>query len=145
MPPSEKANMEMGLALSKEEIDYLYGVYTGMRRNPTNVELLMFGQVNSEHCRHKIFNAEWIIDGEKKAKSLFGMIKNTHAKHPQGTIVAYSDNSCVLEGSVSEWLEPRRSSDNVYEFTKERIDVIAKVETHNHPTAISPFPELRPV
>jgi len=136
----QKANTKMGLALSEPEIDYLYKVYTGIKKNPTDVELLMFGQVNSEHCRHKIFNAEWIIDGKKQEKSLFGMIKNTHALHPQGTVVAYSDNSCVLEGKVGEWLEPRRSSDNVYEYSKEQIDIIAKVETHNHPTAISPFP-----
>ena len=136
----EKANLEMGLALSKEEIDYLYSVYTGIKRNPTDVELLMFGQVNSEHCRHKIFNAEWIVDGEKKEKSLFGMIKNTHAKQPKGTVVAYSDNSCVLEGGVSEWFEPRRSTDKVYGYNKQQVDIIAKVETHNHPTAISPFP-----
>jgi len=136
----EKANVEMGLALSKEEIDYLYDVYIKIKRNPTDVELLMFGQVNSEHCRHKIFNAEWIIDGEKKDKSLFGMIKNTHAKHPKGTIVAYADNSCVLEGSMSDWFEPHRGFDDVYDYTREQIDIIAKVETHNHPTAISPFP-----
>ena len=135
----EDANIKMGLALSTEEIDYLYSVYTGLKRNPTDVELLMFGQVNSEHCRHKIFNAEWIVDGEKKEKSLFGMIKNTHAKQPKGTIVAYSDNSCVLEGGVSEWFEPRRNSDKVYAYNKQQVDIIAKVETHNHPTAISPF------
>ena len=136
----EKANTQMGLALSDEEIDYLYSVYSEIKRNPTDVELLMFGQVNSEHCRHKIFNAEWIIDGEKKDKSLFSMIKNTHSKQPKGTVVAYSDNSCVLEGGTSEWFEPRRGLDNVYEYKKEQVDIIAKVETHNHPTAISPFP-----
>ncbi len=136
----EDANTKMGLALSEEEIDYLYTVYIGLKRNPTDVELLMFGQVNSEHCRHKIFNAEWIIDGEKKEKSLFGMIKNTHSKQPKGTIVAYSDNSCVLEGNESEWFEPRRSLDNIYSYNKQMVDIIAKVETHNHPTAISPFP-----
>ncbi len=136
----DEANIKMGLALSKEEIDYLYTVYSNIKRNPTDVELLMFGQVNSEHCRHKIFNAEWIIDGEKKDNSLFEMIKNTHKQQPKGTVLAYSDNSCVLEGSVSEWFEPRRDLDNVYEYKKEQIDIIAKVETHNHPTAISPFP-----
>jgi len=136
----QKANIKMGLALSELEIEYLYKVYTGVKKNPTDVELLMFGQVNSEHCRHKIFNAEWIVDGKKQEKSLFGMIKNTHALHPQGTVVAYSDNSCVLEGNVGEWFEPRRSLDNVYEYSKEQVDIIAKVETHNHPTAISPFP-----
>lgn len=139
-PALDDANIKMGLALSQEEIDYLYTVYSNIKRNPTDVELLMFGQVNSEHCRHKIFNAEWIIDGEKKDNSLFGMIKNTHKQQPTGTVLAYSDNSCVLEGSVSEWFEPRRNLDNVYEYKKEQIDIIAKVETHNHPTAISPFP-----
>jgi len=136
----QKANIDMGLALSAEEIEYLYSVYTGKKRNPTDVELLMFGQVNSEHCRHKIFNADWVIDGEKKHNSLFGMIKNTHKKNPKGTLVAYKDNSCVIEGSRSQWFEPERSKDNVYRFKDIGVDIIAKVETHNHPTAISPFP-----
>ncbi|MFH1223464.1 MAG: phosphoribosylformylglycinamidine synthase [Pseudomonadota bacterium] len=136
----QKANIELGLALSEQEIEYLYSVYKNLKRNPTDVELVMFGQVNSEHCRHKIFNAEWIIDGEKKNNSLFGMIKNTHKQNPKGTLVAYKDNSCVIEGNNSNWFEPERARDNVYRFKNIDVDMIAKVETHNHPTAISPFP-----
>ncbi|MEI6079762.1 MAG: phosphoribosylformylglycinamidine synthase, partial [bacterium] len=136
----EKVNTQMGLALSKEEIDYLFDVYTKIKRNPTDVELLMFGQVNSEHCRHKIFNAEWIIDGEKQKKSLFKMIQNTYEKNPQGNLVAYSDNACVIEGHDEAYFEPHREKDNVYRYENRTIDMLAKVETHNHPTAISPFP-----
>lgn len=136
----EKVNMEMGLALSKEEIEYLNDVYTKIKRNPTDVELLMFGQVNSEHCRHKIFNADWIVDGEKKNKSLFQMIKNTYEKNPEGNLVAYSDNACVIEGHEESYFEPHRITDGVYRYTDCKIDMLAKVETHNHPTAISPFP-----
>ena len=136
----EKANTRMGLALSGEEIEYLYDVYTRIKRNPTDVELLMFGQVNSEHCRHKIFNAEWIIDGEKKQKSLFQMIKNTYEKNPKGNLVAYSDNACVIEGHDEFYFEPHREKDCVYRYENKKVDMLAKVETHNHPTAISPFP-----
>jgi len=93
------ANREMGLALSGEEIDYLTQTFTRLGRNPTDVELMMFAQANSEHCRHKIFNAEWIIDGERQAHSLFAMIRETHARHPQGTLVAYADNAAVMEGA----------------------------------------------
>lgn len=136
----EKANIGMGLALSQEEIDYLFKSYKSINRNPTDVELVMFGQVNSEHCRHKIFNADWIVDGEKKDKSLFAMIRNTHAKHPAGTLVAYKDNSAVVEGFEDEWFQVRRDGSNKYEYVKSLVDMIMKVETHNHPTAISPFP-----
>ncbi|MDH5480924.1 MAG: phosphoribosylformylglycinamidine synthase, partial [Nitrosomonas sp.] len=95
----EKANQEMGLALSVDEIEYLAHNFKQIARNPTDVELMMFAQANSEHCRHKIFNADWVIDGQQQDKSLFAMIRNTHQIHPQGTIVAYSDNSSVIEGA----------------------------------------------
>lgn len=135
----ERANKEMGLALSEDEIEYLLKCYTDAGQNPTDTELLMFGQVNSEHCRHKIFNAEWIIDGEKKDMSLFKMIRNTHAKHPEGTIVAYSDNSGVIEGHKTDSFICATGT-NTYGFVKDQVDIPIKVETHNHPTAISPFP-----
>lgn len=135
-----KANIQMGLALSDEEIEYLSASYLAAKRNPTDVELVMFGQVNSEHCRHKIFNANWIIDGEKKNKSLFDMIQNTHKKNPGKTLVAYSDNSGVTTGFKDKWFQVKRDGSNKYEFSPEQIDMIMKVETHNHPTAISPFP-----
>jgi len=135
----EQANRAMGLALSAEEMRYLCDSYTKAGRNPTDTELVMFGQVNSEHCRHKIFNAEWIIDGERKDQSLFKMIKHTHTCHPEGTLVAYKDNSGVVEGFKTDGLEidPLTHS---YRFEKDQIDMLMKVETHNHPTAISPFP-----
>jgi len=136
----KRANREMGLALSDGEIDYLCEAYKAINRNPTDVELVMFGQVNSEHCRHKIFNAEWRIDGEARGRSLFGMIRNTHEKHPEGTLVAYRDNSAVVEGFEDEWFEVRRDGANVYRFGRDTVDMIMKVETHNHPTAISPYP-----
>jgi len=135
----EEANRTMGLALSGEEIRYLCENYVKAGRNPTDTELVMFGQVNSEHCRHKIFNAEWIIDGEKKCQSLFKMIKHTHACHPEGTLVAYSDNSGVAEGfkAAGFLVDPETHS---FRFEDDQIDMLMKVETHNHPTAISPFP-----
>ncbi len=136
----EQANVKMGLALSDDEIDYLYESYRAIKRNPTDVELVMFGQVNSEHCRHKIFNADWIVDGEKKDRTLFSMIRNTHEKNPKGTLVAYSDNSGVMEGFPDEWFEVKRDGSNRYAYTKGQTDMIMKVETHNHPTAISPYP-----
>ena len=100
----EAANRNLGLALSDDEIDYLVENFTRMGRNPTDVELMMFAQANSEHCRHKIFNADWVIDGEAQDKSLFGMIRNTHDAHPEGTVVAYSDNSSVIEGATDRAL-----------------------------------------
>lgn len=136
----EEANKSMGLALSDEEIDYLYESYCKINRNPTDVELLMFGQVNSEHCRHKIFNADWIIDGKKMDESLFGMIRNTHRLNPEGTLIAYKDNSGVMEGFPDRWFEVNSGVDKVYNYTDTQIDMIMKVETHNHPTAISPYP-----
>ncbi|MEI7901869.1 MAG: phosphoribosylformylglycinamidine synthase [bacterium] len=135
----EEANRTLGLALSDEEIRYLYDHTRKAGRNPTDTELVMFGQVNSEHCRHKIFNAEWIIDGEKKEQSLFKMIKHTHACHPEGTLVAYSDNSGVVEGCVAAGFDVDPET-RVFRFEDDQIDLLMKVETHNHPTAISPFP-----
>ncbi len=133
----EAANREMGLALSADEIDYLMENFTKLGRNPTDVELMMFAQANSEHCRHKIFNADWIIDDEQQAISLFGMIRNTHKLHPEGTVIAYSDNSSVIEGAEIERFYPRAGG--AYEFSKELTHTLMKVETHNHPTAIAPF------
>ncbi len=131
------ANYELGLALSNDEIDYLVENFNKLQRNPTDVELMMFAQANSEHCRHKIFNADWVIDNEQQAISLFGMIRNTHKLHPEGTVVAYSDNSSVIEGARVERFYPR--ADGHYAFSEELTHTLMKVETHNHPTAISPF------
>jgi phosphoribosylformylglycinamidine synthase len=134
----ERANGSMGLALSPEEIDYLFDNFTRLRRDPTDVELMMFAQANSEHCRHKIFNADWIIDGEQQPKSLFAMIRNTHEKNPAGVLSAYRDNAAVIEGSMGlRWFP---DADGTYGAHAEPIDILVKVETHNHPTAISPFP-----
>ena len=132
-----KANLEMGLALSADEIEYLVENFQKLKRNPTDVELMMFAQANSEHCRHKIFNADWVIDGKPQDISLFGMIRNTHKVSPQGTVVAYSDNSSVIEGARVERFYPR--ADGAYAFTDELTHILMKVETHNHPTAIAPF------
>ncbi len=133
-----RANSEMGLALSADEIDYLMDNFTRIGRNPTDVELTMFAQANSEHCRHKIFNAAWVIDGEAQPHTLFGMIRETHARHPQGTVVAYSDNSSVIEGADVARFHPAENGRYVYR--EARTHILMKVETHNHPTAISPFP-----
>ena len=134
----ERANRDMGLALSDDEIAYLVDNFTRMGRNPTDVELMMFAQANSEHCRHKIFNAEWVIDGTPEPDTLFGMIRTTHARHPRGTIVAYSDNSSVIEGADIARFYP--NGDGEYCYRDERTHILMKVETHNHPTAISPYP-----
>ena len=134
------ANTELGLALSDDEIDYLVDAFNTLKRNPTDVELMMFAQANSEHCRHKIFNADWTIDGAGQDKSLFQMIKNTHELHPQGTVVAYSDNSSIIEGAKIQRFYPRDSKAGSYELSEELTHILMKVETHNHPTAISPFP-----
>jgi phosphoribosylformylglycinamidine synthase len=134
-----RANAELGLAMSIDEIDYLFEAFTKARRNPTDVELMMFAQANSEHCRHKIFNADWIIDGVKQEKSLFGMIKNTHELQPKGTVVAYSDNSSIMEGATVTRFYPRGAGQE-YAASSELTHTLMKVETHNHPTAISPFP-----
>lgn len=136
-----KANIDWGLAMSDQEIDYLVKAYQKMERDPTDAELVMFSQVNSEHCRHKIFNADWIVDGEKSDRSLFKMIRNTHALNPEGVLVAYSDNSGVLEGFPGDWWEvDQHDGSFAYKKTASQLDILCKVETHNHPTAISPFP-----
>jgi phosphoribosylformylglycinamidine synthase len=137
----EAANKAWGLALADDEIDYLVAAFTGLQRNPTDVELMMFAQANSEHCRHKIFNAEFTIDGVAQPKSLFGMIRHTHQLSPQHTVVAYSDNSSVMEGHTLERFVARTSGQGAaYEPEQALHHVLIKVETHNHPTAISPFP-----
>lgn len=134
-----RANKELGLALDQGEIEYLVEAFTKViGRNPTDVELFMFAQVNSEHCRHKIFNAEWTIDGIKKDMSLFKMIRNTHAKNPQYTISAYSDNAAVFEGAEGYVWTPEYTTKE-WKAIKETVHTLIKVETHNHPTAVSPF------
>jgi len=133
------ANTQLGLALSDDEIDYLVQNFTSLARNPTDIELMMFAQANSEHCRHKIFNADWIIDGVQEDKSLFAMIRNTHELHPDGVLSAYADNSAVMTGSKAT----RFQADPVngtYHHVDDDISILMKVETHNHPTAISPAP-----
>ena len=140
-PALAQANTALGLALSDDEIDYLHAAFTQAQRNPTDVELMMFAQANSEHCRHKIFNADWTIDGVAQDVSLFAMIRNTHALHPQGTVVAYSDNCSIIEGAtVSRFYARGAAEGNVYAASDELTHILMKVETHNHPTAISPFP-----
>ena len=135
----EAADKSMGLALSSDEIDYLVENYRALNRNPSDVELMMFAQANSEHCRHKIFNADFILNGEKQEKSLFRMIRDTHEASPQGTVVAYKDNSSVIEGAEIERFYPNADQGQAYGFHKENTHIIMKVETHNHPTAIAPF------
>ena len=135
----EKANVELGLALSADEIDYLAENYSALQRNPTDVELMMFAQANSEHCRHKIFNADWVIDGKEKDQTLFGMIRNTYHKAPDGILSAYKDNASVVEGSQATRFFPSTDS-QAYCYHEEKVHMLMKVETHNHPTAISPFP-----
>ena len=133
------ANTDLGLALSDNEIDYLVRCYGDLGRDPTDAELMMFAQANSEHCRHKIFNASWVIDGQQKGQRLFAMIKSTTEKTPNGVLSAYSDNAAVIEGWDGTRLMPRPDN-REYEFVEEPIHILMKVETHNHPTAISPFP-----
>lgn len=134
-----QANQELGLALSDGEIDYLVESYRELERDPTDIELMMFAQANSEHCRHKIFNASWTIDGDEQDHSLFGMIKNTHAHFSDGVLSAYKDNSAVMTGSKGARFFPD-AKDNVYRSHNEDVHILMKVETHNHPTAISPYP-----
>lgn len=133
-----QANQTMGLALSTDEIEYLAHHFKQIARNPTDVELMMFAQANSEHCRHKIFNADWIVDGKAQDKSLFAMIRNTHQTHPQGTLVAYADNASIIEGAEITRFYP--GNQQAYGYAQEQTHILMKVETHNHPTAISPFP-----
>ncbi|HEX4763374.1 MAG TPA: phosphoribosylformylglycinamidine synthase, partial [Usitatibacter sp.] len=135
----EEANGSMGLALAPDEIDYLVENFARLGRNPTDVELMMFAQANSEHCRHKIFNATWTIDGEAKDASLFGMIRNTHRASPKGTIVAYSDNSAIMEGAAIERFQPAGPGCE-WAYERDLTHILMKVETHNHPTAIAPHP-----
>ncbi len=135
----KKANEKRGLALVDGEIDYLVANFTALNRNPNDIELMMFAQVNSEHCRHKLFNADWIIDGNKRSRTLFNMIRHTHAEHPQGVITAYSDNSTVIQGTDSQRFHIDMAN-NRYHYHQEHQHILLKVETHNHPTAIAPFP-----
>lgn len=136
-----RANIEFGFALSNDDIDYLVENFTKLGRNPTDVELMMFAQANSEHCRHKIFNAQWTIDGKVQPKSLFKMIKNTYEKHSDGILSAYKDNAAVMEGFMAERFYPTKNDagEAQYSFHDEAVDILMKVETHNHPTAIAPF------
>ncbi len=134
-----QANTEWGLALSADEMDYLAANYTEMGRAPSDVELMMFAQANSEHCRHKIFNADWIIDGKAQEKSLFAMIRNTYQHASEGILSAYKDNASVIEGHEATRFMPN-GADYEYRYTHEPVHILMKVETHNHPTAISPFP-----
>jgi phosphoribosylformylglycinamidine synthase len=133
-----EANTSLGLALADDEIDYLVKNFTALGRDPNDIELMMFAQANSEHCRHKIFNATWEIDGSAKDKSLFQMIKNTYTLHPEGILSAYKDNAAVLAGSVGGrfWADPVTGE---YAAHPEPVHILCKVETHNHPTAISPW------
>ncbi|NKF50020.1 phosphoribosylformylglycinamidine synthase [Shewanella sp. WXL01] len=134
----EVANVQLGLALAEDEIDYLVENFIKLNRNPNDIELMMFAQANSEHCRHKIFNADWTIDGEVQPKSLFKMIKNTFETTPEHVLSAYKDNAAVMEGSVAGRFFP--DPDGTYNYHTEPMHVLMKVETHNHPTAISPYP-----
>ncbi len=134
----EQANQQLGLALSDDEIQYLYKSYQDLNQNPTDAELTMFAQANSEHCRHKIFNAQWIIDGSLQKHTLFSMIRNTHAQSPTGTLSAYKDNAAVIQGYKAERFFP--DTQHAFAYHAEAVNITIKVETHNHPTAISPFP-----
>jgi len=134
-----KANIELGLALADDEVNYLFENFTKLGRNPHDIELYMFAQANSEHCRHKIFNADWTIDGEKQPKSLFKMIRNTHEVNPDFVLSAYKDNAAVMVGNKGGRFFPNPET-NIYGYNHEDIQILMKVETHNHPTAISPYP-----
>src|SRR5256885_14876568 len=138
LPKLAEANVRLGLALSDAELEYLERAYRPLERDPTDVELTMFAQANSEHCRHKIFNADWVVDGERQPQSLFAMIKHTHAVHPRGTLVAYADNAAILEGRVAQRFYPDEKE--TYRKHAELTHTVVKCETPNHPTAISPFP-----
>lgn len=134
-----EADQRLGLALAADEIDYLVAAYRTLERDPSDVELMMFAQANSEHCRHKIFNADWVVDGVRQPKSLFAMIRNTHAHNSRGVLSAYRDNAAVIEGARGTRLYPDPVT-GAYGYTSEWVDILMKVETHNHPTAIAPFP-----
>ena len=139
LPALEHANRQLGLALSADEMVYLAQKFAAERRDPTDAELMMFAQANSEHCRHKIFNARWVIDGQERASSLFQMIRSTHATNPAGVLSAYRDNAAVIEGAVTAHLFADPAS-GAYRSQILPVHTLMKVETHNHPTAISPFP-----
>ncbi|MGH7635717.1 MAG: phosphoribosylformylglycinamidine synthase, partial [Gemmatimonadaceae bacterium] len=134
----QSANSELGLALASDEIDYLIEHYAALKRDPTDTELVMFAQANSEHCRHKIFNAQFTVDGAPQVATLFGMIRNTHKVSPAHTLSAYSDNAAVIEGSQGARFFA--DEDGVWRAHVEDIPYAIKVETHNHPTAIAPWP-----
>ncbi len=133
-----QANIDLGLALAEDEVDYLVTAFQGLKRNPNDIELMMFAQANSEHCRHKIFNASWDIDGQAQDKSLFGMIKNTYQMHSEGVLSAYKDNASVIIGNVAGRFYPNPET-RQYGAVQEPVHILMKVETHNHPTAIAPF------
>ena len=133
-----QANSELGLALADDEVDYLVERFTALGRNPADAELMMFAQANSEHCRHKIFNAEWLIDGKPQDHSLFAMIRNTHKQAPEGVLSAYKDNAAVVAGPVADRFFPDEQGQ--YGYSSEPVHMLMKVETHNHPTAIAPHP-----
>jgi phosphoribosylformylglycinamidine synthase len=135
----EAANRELGLALAEDEIDYLLESFRALERDPRDVELMMFAQANSEHCRHKIFNASWTIDGEEQGRSLFAMIRHSHAQSPEGVLSAYSDNAAVVEGHAASRFAPYGEGGE-YHSRAQPVHLLMKVETHNHPTAIAPFP-----
>jgi len=137
-PALQAANQQLGLALSNDEIEYLFTSFTQLKRNPTDVELMMFAQANSEHCRHKIFNAHWVMDGKRDETSLFARIRATHRAHPVGVLSAYKDNAAVMAGSVASRFFA--GGDDVYQGHTELVHTLLKVETHNHPTAIAPAP-----
>ena len=137
-----KANQEFGFALSEQEIDYLTAAFTKLGRNPNDIELMMFAQANSEHCRHKIFGSEWTIDGEKQPLSLFQMIKNTYKESPNDVLSAYKDNASVIVGYDTMRFYPKKDAETghyIYKYKSQAAHILMKVETHNHPTAISPF------
>ncbi len=135
----QQANVEWGLALSDDEIDYLLESFVALGRNPNDIELMMFAQANSEHCRHKIFNADWVIDGVTQPRTLFSMIRHTTSQSPDGVLSAYSDNAAVIAGNAGQRFFPQ-AGDHSYGYHEEDIHILVKVETHNHPTAISPDP-----
>ncbi|MFM1895552.1 MAG: hypothetical protein RLZZ385_626, partial [Pseudomonadota bacterium] len=135
----QEANTALGLALAADEIDYLHESFLALGRNPNDVELMMFAQANSEHCRHKIFNASWTVDGKPQDHSLFAMIRNTHAVAPGGVLSAYADNAAVMGGATAGRFFPEPGS-RIYGYHQEPVHILMKVETHNHPTAIAPFP-----
>ncbi|MCP4128836.1 MAG: phosphoribosylformylglycinamidine synthase [Gammaproteobacteria bacterium] len=138
-PALERANLDLGLALSPDEIDYLVESFQGLGRNPVDIELMMFAQANSEHCRHKIFNADWVIDGQAQERSLFKMIRNTTEQSPESVLSAYKDNAAVMSGHAGARFYPDPET-RAYGYSQEPIHILMKVETHNHPTAISPDP-----